>query len=113
MSKVLVDLQEFVKDIAMQYKDRDAYRYLVDDIVVSKTYNNLADDVFSLATWFVKNGYSRNHIAILGGTSYEWVVTFLAITCSNNIVIPLDNALNIRCFFLLTSKKKYVYWTRI
>lgn len=93
MSKVLVDLQEFVKDIALQYKDRDAYRYLVDDIVVSKTYNNLADDVFSLATWFVKNGYSRNHIAILGGTSYEWVVTFLAITCSNNIVIPLDKML--------------------
>ena len=75
MSKTLVDLQEFVKDIAEQYKDRAAYRYLVDDIVVSKSYNDLAGDVFSLATWFKINGFSRRHIAILGGTSYEWVVT--------------------------------------
>ncbi len=93
MSKTLVDLQEFVKDIAEQYKDRDAYRFLVDDIVVSKTYNDLAGDVFSLATWLKINGFSRRHIAILGGTSYEWVVTFLAVACSNNIVIPLDKML--------------------
>ncbi len=93
MSKTLVDLQEFVKDIAEQYKDRAAYRYLVDDIVVSKSYNDLAGDVFSLATWFKINGFARRHIAILGGTSYEWVVTFLAVACSNNIVIPLDKML--------------------
>lgn len=93
MSKKLVDLQEFVKDIAEQYKDRAAYCYLVDDIVVSKTYNDLEGDVFSLATWLMKNGYSRKHIAVLGGTSYEWIVTFLAVACSNNIVIPLDKML--------------------
>lgn len=93
MSKTLVNLQEFVKDIAEQYRDRAAYRFLVDDIVVSKSYNDLAGDVFSLATWLKNNGFLRRHIAILGGTSYEWVVSFLAITCSNNIVIPLDKML--------------------
>jgi len=77
MSKTLVDLQEYVKDIAEQYNSRHAYRYLVDDIVVSKTYNDLAADVFSLATWLKKSGYERRHIAILGGTSYEWIVSFL------------------------------------
>ncbi len=93
MSKTFVDLQEYVKDIAERYADRDAYRFLADGIVVSRTYKDLERDVFSLATWLNKNGCERKHIAILGGTSYEWMVSFLAVTCSNNVVIPLDKML--------------------
>ena len=93
MSSTLVDLQEYVKSIAERYADRDAYRYLVDGKVVSKTYPEFRDNIFSLATWLNKSGYQRKHIAILGGTSYEWIVSFLAIVCSNNVVIPLDKML--------------------
>ena len=93
MSKTLVDLQGFVKDIAERYQDRDAYRYLVDGHIVNRTYKDLEKDVFSLATWLKKSGYERKHIAILGGTSYEWIVSFLAVACSNNVVIPLDKML--------------------
>ena len=93
MSSTLVDLQEYVNSIAERYADRDAYRYLVDGKVVSKTYPEFRDNIFSLATWLNKSGYQRKHIAILGGTSYEWIVSFLAIACSNNVVIPLDKML--------------------
>ncbi|MBQ8246170.1 MAG: AMP-binding protein [Lachnospiraceae bacterium] len=93
MSSTLVDLQEYVNSIAERYADRDAYRYLVDGKVVAKTYPEFKDNIFSLATWLNKSGYQRKHIAILGGTSYEWIVSFLAIACSNNVVIPLDKML--------------------
>ncbi|MBQ3517143.1 MAG: AMP-binding protein, partial [Lachnospiraceae bacterium] len=93
MSSTLVDLQEYVNSIAERFGERDAYRYLVDGTVVSKSYNQLKKDVFSLAAWLMKSGYHRRHIAILGGTSYEWIVSFLAVTCSNNVVIPLDKML--------------------
>ena len=93
MSKKLVDLQDFVKEIARLYGERDAYRYLVDDVVMHKTYLELKRDVVAAASWMHKQGWQRKHIGILGGSSYSWIVAFLGIEISDNIVIPLDNML--------------------
>lgn len=93
MSKKLVDLQDFVKEIARLYGERDAYRYLVDDVVMHKTYLELKRDVIAAASWMHKQGWQRKHIGILGGSSYSWIVAFLGIEISDNIVIPLDNML--------------------
>lgn len=93
MSKKLVDLQDFVKEIARLYGERDAYRYLVDDVVMHKTYLELKGDVIAAASWMHKQGWQRKHIGILGGSSYSWIVAFLGIEISDNIVIPLDNML--------------------
>ncbi len=93
MSKKLVDLQDFVKEIARLYGERDAYRYLVDDVVMHKTYLELKRDVIAAASRMHKQGWQRKHIGILGGSSYSWIVAFLGIEISDNIVIPLDNML--------------------
>lgn len=93
MSKKLVDLQDFVKEIARLYGERDAYRYLVDDVVMHKTYLELKGDVIAAASWMHKQDWQRKHIGILGGSSYSWIVAFLGIEISDNIVIPLDNML--------------------
>lgn len=93
MKKKIGNLQEFVNEIATMYGNKDAYRYIVNDTVVSRTYSDLQKDVHGLASYLVNQGFSRKHIAILGGTSYEWIVTFLAVTNSNNVVIPLDKML--------------------
>lgn len=93
MSKKLVDLQDFVKEIARLYGERDAYRYLVDDVVMHKTYLELKGDVIAAASWMHKQDWQRKHIGILGGSGYSWIVAFLGIEISDNIVIPLDNML--------------------
>lgn len=93
MNKMLADLQEFVNEIEKQYGDRKAYCYLVEDTVVDKTYRELVHDVHAVASWMVEKGWHRKHIAILGSSSYAWVVAFLAITNSDNIVIPIDKML--------------------
>ena len=93
MKKTLTDLQEYVNDIATAYAYRDAYRYIKDDQIVRKTYNQFRRDIFAVSSWLVKRGWERRHVAIIGGTSYEWVVTFLGIACSGNVVIPIDKML--------------------
>lgn len=93
MSKRLTDLQDFVKEIARLYGERDAYRYLAEDTVVHKTYLELKQDVTASAAWMLNQGWQRKHIGILGGSSYFWIVAFLGIEISNNVVIPLDNML--------------------
>ena len=90
---MLIDLQEYVKEIAKVYGDRDAYRYIVDDTVVNKTFKEFERDINAFASWLVKKGYAGKHIAIIGSSSYRWVTTFLGVTCSANVVIPIDKML--------------------
>ncbi len=90
---MLVDLQEFVKEISKTYGERDAYRYIVDDTVVSRTFREFERDINSVASWLVKKGFAGKHIAIIGSSSYNWVTTFLGIACSANVVIPIDRML--------------------
>lgn len=94
VNKTLIDLQEFVKEISKAYGDRDAYRYIVDDAVVGKTFKDFEHDINAVASWFVKRGYSGKHVAIIGSSSYSWVVAFLGVACSANVVIPIDKMLS-------------------
>ena len=90
----LNDLQEFVQRIEKEYGNRIAYRYLANDLIIDKTFAELAKDAHAIASWLVKNNYSNKHIAIIGSTSYHWVTSFLGILCSGNIVIPIDKMLS-------------------
>ncbi len=93
MNRMIVDLQEFVKETAKRYGNRDAYRYIVDGAIVKKTFSEFQRDINAIASWFVKNGWVGKHVAIVGASSYHWVTTFLGITCSANVVIPIDRML--------------------
>lgn len=93
MSKRLVDLQDFVKEITRLYGDRDVYRYIVGGSVESKTYKQFAHDIHAVASWMVKQGWKEKHIAILGSSSYAWVVSFLGICNSSNVAVPIDKML--------------------
>jgi long-chain acyl-CoA synthetase len=93
MNKMIADLQEFLVETNKKYGSRDAYRYIVTGNVVSKTFKDLKDDSYAVASWFVKRGFSGKHIAIIGSTCYQWVTAFLGITCSGNVVIPIDKML--------------------
>lgn len=94
MNKMLVDLQEFVNEIEKAYGDRDAYKYIVENNVISKTFKDLKNDSLSIASYFASKGWQGKHIAIIGSSSYHWVTTFLGITCSANVVIPIDKMLS-------------------
>ena len=93
MNKMIVDLQEYINEVEKAYGDRDAYKYIVEDTVVSKTFKDLKKDSLAIASWLTGKGLKGKHIAIIGSSSYHWVTTFLGITCSANVVIPIDKML--------------------
>ncbi|MGN0347154.1 MAG: AMP-binding protein [Lachnospiraceae bacterium] len=94
MAKELQNLQEFVNEISRLYGERDVYRYFENDLQVNKTYNQFSRDIKAVASWFVKKGFRRQHVAIVGGTSYNWVVSFLAVCNSANVAVPIDRMLS-------------------
>ena len=93
MTDNFVTIKEFVDEIGNKYADNIAYRFFREEVIEDRTYTNLRNDAFSLASFFVSKKYVNKHIAILGGTSYEWVVSFLAVIMSGNIVVPIDKML--------------------
>jgi long-chain acyl-CoA synthetase len=58
------------------------------------TFKQLAEDVGFLSQKLVMSGLKKKNIALLGENSYEWIVAFLAIIISGNVVMPLDKELS-------------------
>ncbi len=80
-------------ELISQYGDRIAYKYLTYGNVTEKNYRQLADDSRHIASWLAKNNQVGRNIAILGSASYDWIASYLGITMSGNVAVPLDKML--------------------
>lgn len=87
-----------IRDILVQterkYGAEDAIRYKAGKRdIESKTYTQLKQDSEAFSCVLRELGELGHHIALTGPTSYEWIVTFLGITCSGSVAVPLDVSL--------------------
>ena len=87
-------MQELIVYCAKTYGETIAFEYSSGNSTTQKSYKNLIEDVTALCHFFIKKGYKRTHIALLGENSYYWLVSYFAIVNSNNIVVPLDKELS-------------------
>lgn len=77
----------------------DAFRYKVKKAnaegkkavaIESKTYTDLKNDSECFSAALAALGEQKKHIAVLGTSSYEWVVAYLGIVNSGSVAVPLD-----------------------
>lgn len=87
------DLKDLLSKAASKYRERDAFRFKTPDGIQSKTYEQFEKDVNILGTALLCEGFSGKKIALLGETSYEWVVSYFAVTCGVGVVVPVDKEL--------------------
>ncbi len=87
------DFRHFVEFMAETYKEKDAFMFSKDKADVTVSYTKFTDDIKALAAYFTKLGYAGEKIALHGENSYEWIVTYFAAICSNNIIVPIDKEL--------------------
>lgn len=58
------------------------------------TYGKYREDVINLGTGLYKGlNISRAKIAIIGENTYEWYVAYMAIMCTDSIIVPIDKEL--------------------
>lgn len=87
----LKSFKELVCRSAEKYADDVAFWYRKKNDSVKIDFKTVKSDVEALGTYLVSNGYKEGtHIALLGENSYMWVVAYLAVVCSGNIIVPLD-----------------------
>ena len=92
-------IREIIEKSEAAYGPQDAFRFKVkrtDETgkraveVESKTYTQLKHDTECFSAALGSLGQAKGHIAVLGTTSYEWVVAYLGIVNSGSVAVPLD-----------------------
>lgn len=87
-----------IRDILLQteakFGDKDAIRYKTGkDQIESKTYSQLRQDSERFSGALKALGLQGKHIAVIGATSYDWIVAYLGAVNCGSVAVPLDVAL--------------------
>ena len=90
----LKDLRELVSYGMDTYGGKKAFWYRKGDDLVCISFRKLYKDVTALGEYIlnakVENGA---RIAVLGENSYAWIVTYLAVVNTGNVIVPIDKEL--------------------
>ena len=92
------NFKELIERSAEKYGDNIAYKFKENlgkknQKIVEKTYNTVKEEVEALGTALIDMGLENKKIALIGNNRHEWCESYLAITTSNMVVVPLDKAL--------------------
>ena len=89
------NFRELVNIRYPMFKNKTAFEYRLTPTseIIKITYANYIDDIKSLGTALLHSGLEEKRIAIIAPNRYEWCVSYLAITTSNIVVVPLDKSL--------------------
>ncbi len=90
------NFRELVNRYETLYSDKLAFTYKLEPKskqYINKTYSDFVCDIKSLATGLINLGLIKKRIAIISPNRYEWCVSYLAITTSDIVVVPLDKSL--------------------
>lgn len=90
------NFRELVQRYKDLYSDKLAFIYKTEaksKEYIKKTYSEFVNDIAKLGTGLINLGLSKKRVAIISPNRYEWCVSYLAVTTSNMVVVPLDKSL--------------------
>ena len=83
-------LQDIIRYSVKTYGSQAAYRYKEQKEIVDKTYEDVGKDSMAVSRMIDSFGLVGSHIALLGPTTYAWIVSFFGITNSGSVAVPID-----------------------
>lgn len=97
-SRPVKNYRELVKYSTENYAHNVAYKYKKDYTVkeveyIEKTYKQTGEDVKAFSTSLLNKDLEGKRIVVVGNNRYEWCVSYLATTCGNMTIVPIDKAL--------------------
>lgn len=96
--RVVKNFRDMIEYSVKNYANNVAYKYKKDGDLknvqyIEKTYNEVGEDIKSLATELLSRGLEKKKIVLIGNNRYEWCISYLAVTTANMIIVPMDKAL--------------------
>lgn len=87
-------IKELLKFSCKVYGKQTAFTYSQNfRSSINISYNEFEADIAALGTYLYKCCYKESKIAVFGENSYTWILIYFAVTCGNNIIVPIDKDL--------------------
>ncbi|WP_346909008.1 AMP-dependent synthetase/ligase [Faecalicatena orotica] len=83
-------MKDIIRYAADTYGENPAIRYKVRKEVVSKTYQDLKKDSESFSRVLESLEMQGKHVAVIGPTTYEWIISYFGTANSGSVIVPLD-----------------------
>lgn len=90
----ITDFRDMLDQSATLFANEPAFKLRnKDGSYTTINYTKFREDVRSLGTALWAKGYHGKHIALMGPNSYEWSITYFAVTCGLGVIVPVDKEL--------------------
>ena len=93
-AELFSNFREMLHTSAQKYGNKTFVRQKENGVWHSYTFARFFNDVRALATALMFDGANPKKVLLAGAGGYRWAVVYMAVTCSGNIIVPLDK--NIR-----------------
>ena len=95
---ILDNFRELIEYVLERYPKNVAYKYKKDPSAkepeyIEKTYEQTCNDIKALSTKLLNMGLKGKRVILIGNNSYEWCISYLAVTCGDMVIVPLDKSL--------------------
>lgn len=84
-------INDIIEKSCSAYPDLPAVRWLCGKEQEERTYAQLHSSILLVHKYLQRRNY--RHVAIIGPSSYEWIVSYFGIVRGKRVAIPLDNSL--------------------
>lgn len=90
----ITDFRDMIDQSATLFANEPAFKLRnKDGSYTSINYTKFREDIRSLGTALWSKGYHEKHIALMGPNSYQWSISYFAITCGLGVIVPVDKEL--------------------
>lgn len=85
--------KDLLEQSSKLFYDRPAFTIKENGEFSEILYPKLKSDVYAIGTSLLKQNLLTEKIAVIGLNSYEWCVSYFAVTCGAGVVVPIDKDL--------------------
>ena len=86
-------IKDIITSCNEKYADMTAFRYINGKEIEEKKYSEVKADSEAVSRMLEKFDLAGKHIALVGASSYEWIVSYLGVVNSGSVAVPLDASL--------------------
>lgn len=86
-------IRELIETSADEFGEKTAFVLKKDNELYEVSYRRLFGEVKAFATYLNSLGLNGKRVAVIGKNSYNWVLSYLAVTSGVGVVVPIDKDL--------------------
>lgn len=86
-------IRDIIEESAVKFAEINAVKWLKKKEIFTRNYRELLENAVAVRKGLLAEGFQGRHISLIGGSSIEWMESYLGIITGNTVAVPLDAGL--------------------